>query len=78
MQNLQEWKPTDADLISQLNKNVTDFIGQMKSGYIRWHSMILGSKTPDQIFNEQFELQMGINVNERTLKEDKAVEETKQ
>ena len=40
--------------------------------------MILGSKTPDQIFNEQFELQMGINVNERTLKEDKAVEETKQ
>ena len=40
--------------------------------------MILGSKNPDQTFNEQFELQMGINVNERTLKEDKAVEESKQ
>ena len=40
--------------------------------------MILSSKVPDQTFNEQFELQMGINVNERTIKDDKAAEEVKQ
>ena len=62
MQNLQDWKPSDADLIHQLNKNVNDFISQMKATFIKWHSMILGSKVPDQIFNEQFEIQMGINV----------------
>ena len=78
MSNLQDWKPSDADLISQLNKNVNDFISQMKGTFIRWHSMILGSKVPDQTFNEQFELQMGINVNERTIKDDKAAEEVKQ
>ena len=40
--------------------------------------MILGSKIPDQTFNEQFEMQMGINVNERTLKEESKAEESKQ
>lgn len=40
--------------------------------------MILGSKIPDQTFNEQFEIQMGINVNERTLKEESKAEESKQ
>ena len=61
---MQEYQSSDADLISQYQKNFSDFKTILKD-YVQWHIEVI--KNTDQIFIERFELQMGINVAERTL-----------
>lgn len=65
MGNLQEWKSSDADLITQYNKNFGDF-KKVMGGFIPWHIKVIGERN-GQLWNEVFEMKMGVNVRERTI-----------
>ena len=62
----QEWKVSDGDLIHQYAKNFADFKNLMNK-FIAWHVKVIQDGTGQQVFNEQFELDMGINVQEKKL-----------
>ena len=64
----QEWKISDGDLIHQYAKNFQDFKSLMGK-FITWHLKVIGDPTGQKVFNELFETEMGINVRERKLTE---------
>ena len=70
MKNVQEWKSSDGDLINQYANNFKGFTTHLTT-YIKWHRAILEEKVPQKMFNEQFEMQLGIDVQNRTLAQKK-------
>ena len=65
---MQIFKTNDFDLISQYSKNFGDF-RTMMGPHIQCHIKVIATDAAQQLYNEQFEMQMGINVKERTIKE---------
>ena len=65
MQTVTEWKNTDADLIAQYNKNFADFKNILKH-FITWHVKVI-QENEGRLWNHQFEMQMGIDVDNRAL-----------
>ena len=67
MAHLQEWKSTDADLIQQYSKNMSDFRTHCNV-FIKWHMKVINAKPDEQpAFRTQFELALGINTEQRVL-----------
>lgn len=63
-----EWKSSDADLIHQYTKNFNDFREYMRD-HVQWHIKIINDKQEQpQLYNEVFEMKMGVNVKDRTIK----------
>lgn len=67
MQRAQEWNNSDADLIFQYSKNFEDFKKELRP-YINWHCEII-KDVKGLLHNEAYELELGIDVAQRTLRE---------
>lgn len=62
-----QWKGSDADLIHQYTKNFGDFKKYMGE-HVQWHIKIINDKQePISLYNELYEMKMGVNVKERTI-----------
>ena len=66
MSNLDEWKSSDTDLITQYAKNYGDF--KAKCGkLIEWHVKVITTEAGGKIWNEYFHDKLGIDIIQRQL-----------